>query len=372
MASLSKTMSKVRVFRQAGRICLIRHKDDGSNSTDPGDIYTSDRTVVDNVATTFSRTSEDLPDGNSMWAAGSYQTGITANSTPTFNTIDMDLWAFVTGAKKVLLQNIPVPRVSEAYTIEPVEGGGRIALGAKLNQVGMFLVREQWSGADYITAEGMAFPAAAGQAQVNYETGEIKFHADDVGKTVYITCEIIVEEMVDYKLPEIPKNDTFTLILSGESYDKDETDKLYDRYEVDSCKATGDISAPPRQKMPTGWSMTFSIQKPRPGKDAIAWGVARPATGILKVLEIVSAAGTEFGKTKLTVTPEKGVGNSYVYQVGPALTIPAWGDILASGWTGWNGTDEIEAEAGNQIVVAEINGNKECVGAGRVTVTINP
>lgn len=372
MAGLNKTMSKVRVFKEAGRICLIRHKDDGGNSRDPGDIYTSDRTVVDNVATTFSRTNEDLNDGNSMWPAASYQTGITASSTPTLNTVDMDLWAFVTGAKKVIQKNASVPKISMEYTIEKTEGGGRIALDTKLNRDGLFVLREQWSGADYLVTEGDGFPAASGQVRVDYDTGELKFHADDAGKVVYVSCEFIVEESVNYQLPEIPPNYIFTLILSGASYDKDETDKLYDTYVVDCCKATGDISAPPRQKMPNGWSITFTIQKPRPGKPAIDWGAARPATGILKTLEIASTIGAESGKTKLTVTPEKSASNSYVYQVGSALALPSYGDILVSGWTVWNGTDEVDAAAGDQIAVAEINGNKECVGAGRITVTVNP
>jgi len=72
--------------------------------------------------------------------------------------------------------------------------------------------------------------------------------------------------------------------------------------------------------------------------------------------EFVSAAGTQTGKTALSgMTATPGEGESYVYQTGYGLRNIYAGDILlGSAWTAWNGTDEIAAVTGMDIVLAVI------------------
>lgn len=92
----------------------------------------------------------------------------------------------------------------------------------------------------------------------------------------------------------------------------------------------------------------------------------KPALGALTVS---SAAGSVAGKTKLTVTPPVTGGNHYGYKTGATVTLPAaYGEDVSSGWTSWNGTDEITAATGQEIGVVEANAENQAVAAGKGTV----
>lgn len=92
----------------------------------------------------------------------------------------------------------------------------------------------------------------------------------------------------------------------------------------------------------------------------------------MDTLNVQSAAGTTTGKTKLTVTPSKGGTSSYVYKTGKDVSLPGYNDVcnVNSGWTPWNGTEEIAAKTGDKIVVAEIlTEDSTAIKAGEGTVT---
>lgn len=85
-------------------------------------------------------------------------------------------------------------------------------------------------------------------------------------------------------------------------------------------------------------------------------------------LTITSAAGSETGNTVITVTEAPGAGNSYKYKVAANPTAPAVGDTCSSGYTNWNGTDEITAESGKKIVIVEVDADNKCVAVGVAVV----
>lgn len=94
-----------------------------------------------------------------------------------------------------------------------------------------------------------------------------------------------------------------------------------------------------------------------------------PALGTLTVS---SAAGSTAGQTAITVQPTITQGNHYVYQTGASVTLPTeYGADVSSGWTAWNGTDEITATTGNEIGIVEANSSNKAVKAGKTTVTAN-
>ena len=49
--------------------------------------------------------------------------------------------------------------------------------------------------------------------------------------------------------------------------------------------------------------------------------------------------------------------------------MPAVGDVCSSGYTNWNGSDEITAETGKTIVIVEVDGDNKAVRVGSATVT---
>lgn len=92
----------------------------------------------------------------------------------------------------------------------------------------------------------------------------------------------------------------------------------------------------------------------------------------LGTLTVSSAAGSASGQTEITVQPTITHGNHYVYQTGASVTLPTeYGADVSSGWTAWNGTDEITATTGNEIGIVEANSSNKAVKAGKTTVTAN-
>lgn len=69
------------------------------------------------------------------------------------------------------------------------------------------------------------------------------------------------------------------------------------------------------------------------------------------------------------MTPPVTGGNHYGYKTGATVTLPAaYGEDVSSGWTSWNGTDEITATTGQELGVVEANAENQAVAAGKGTV----
>jgi len=93
------------------------------------------------------------------------------------------------------------------------------------------------------------------------------------------------------------------------------------------------------------------------------------------LLEFASAAGTDSGDTAITgMTETPGASESYVYQTGYGLILPAAGQILAgSAWSSWNGTADIVATTGMDIIIAVIltaTGAAQHAGKGTVVAKV--
>lgn len=104
-------------------------------------------------------------------------------------------------------------------------------------------------------------------------------------------------------------------------------------------------------------------------KDAIAV-IDVDDTPTLGTLTVSSAAGTESGTTKLTVTPGKeSTNNVYKYKTDPtnAPTV-TYGQNVRT-WSTWDGTSDITATTGHKITVVEADGTYKALNAGNATVT---
>lgn len=105
------------------------------------------------------------------------------------------------------------------------------------------------------------------------------------------------------------------------------------------------------------------------GKAAPA--VIRPDFNIdgLKALTIVSAAGTAVGDTALTVTGYTlKSGESWAYKVGDAAATVLPGEVV-SGWTAWDGDDDITAATGKKLALVALNAAGQAIAYGSCTVT---
>lgn len=90
----------------------------------------------------------------------------------------------------------------------------------------------------------------------------------------------------------------------------------------------------------------------------------------LVTLTVQSSAGTAVGDTAITVSGyTKKSSESYLYKVttGTAPVVVA-GEVL-SGWTAWDGEDDITAATDKKIGIAVVNAAGEAVAYGSATVT---
>lgn len=86
-------------------------------------------------------------------------------------------------------------------------------------------------------------------------------------------------------------------------------------------------------------------------------------------LTVASAAGTDSGTTKLTVTPVKGnEGNVYKYKVASSQTTVEYGQNVKN-WSAWDGKSDITAATGQVITVVECDSTYKALSAGHATVT---
>lgn len=90
----------------------------------------------------------------------------------------------------------------------------------------------------------------------------------------------------------------------------------------------------------------------------------------LSMLRLTSYGGAS-GKTTITVsgyTPAS--GESYKYKLGSAPSAVTYEQVLTTGWTAWNGSDDITATTGQYITVAVVTtSNNKAQAAGSVMVT---
>jgi hypothetical protein len=100
--------------------------------------------------------------------------------------------------------------------------------------------------------------------------------------------------------------------------------------------------------------------------------IVRPTEfSVFKSFDVTSVAGSASGKTKLGISGYNPAnGETLVYKTN-STTAPAvnLGDDLSSGWTDWNGTDDITATTGHKITVAGKDAYGKAVAAGSTDVT---
>lgn len=101
-----------------------------------------------------------------------------------------------------------------------------------------------------------------------------------------------------------------------------------------------------------------------------AFVVYAPANApvVIGDLEVTSAEGAASGSTGITVTPSITGGNSYKYKTAASPTLPIYDQQCTTGYTAWNGTDDITATTGQKIVVVEVDTGNKAKKAGQTVI----
>lgn len=90
----------------------------------------------------------------------------------------------------------------------------------------------------------------------------------------------------------------------------------------------------------------------------------------LGTLNVTSKAGTTTGKTSVTVSPSISSGNTYKYKTAASVELPSLGASCTTGYTDWNGVEEISATNGNKLLIVEVNSENKAISAGICSITV--
>lgn len=108
--------------------------------------------------------------------------------------------------------------------------------------------------------------------------------------------------------------------------------------------------------------------------DAIAHiSVGGSDTQTLGKLTVKSEAGSEAGKTKLTVEPQSAsIRNIYKYKTNASQASEVTYGMDVKIWPKWDGKSEVAATAGHHITVVEADQNYKAIRFGDVVADVNP
>lgn len=109
---------------------------------------------------------------------------------------------------------------------------------------------------------------------------------------------------------------------------------------------------------------------PANGEAPYELDIVKSIPGVMEMLTVVSNEGSEAGYTKVSVVPSAMQGNTYKYMTGVSVAMPTYMQTCPMTYSSWNGRDDIEAEEGNQIVIAEVDSSNKVVRAGKTTVKV--
>ena len=255
--------TKALRFPFAGTATFIRRAADGTDSTDPKDIYTTGRTVMGAVTSSWSLSQEELADENSMYPAARYPTGVTENTSIVMRTEDPDLDMFLKGSVKTSGTNVPVLYANQPYT---VGADNKISLldksgaPARISTEKPVLVRDFMTSADYVKKDT---PTAAMEYKVDPATGVFTFSTLAVGKQVFITVWLVAPDATIYTDSAQVTAETLKVILSGPAEDFTSTNPLWVTKTFDSMQLSGDYSPLARQKGPGEKTVQLQTTKPR-------------------------------------------------------------------------------------------------------------
>lgn len=135
---------------------------------------------------------------------------------------------------------------------------------------------------------------------------------------------------------------------------------LYEDVDVSTGDMPGSVvteGAVYEDRLPADYS---SVKANIPGITFISAAPAtvRPDFDIsgLTALTVESAAGTAVGDTALTVTGYTlKSGEGWKYKVGDSAATVLPGEVVGSGWTAWDGDDDITAATGKKLALVAVN-----------------
>jgi len=252
------------IFPKAGKIVLCQFQSDGTLDLTDASKWIGSNGTVEKMETSVDIQSTELPDGNSDWAMGVYDTKRDGTVKVTMSSYQSKIYAALMGetidaesAEKMWSadeeKTIPAASAFEVTLDHDVASGGTIIV---LNNDGSPLVSAS-SG------------PAADEYTVSGDT--LTFNSVDANKAIFVTYEYATVTSELLALPSSGRRPAVHCIISSLATSDDEITEFPLNIVIDKAKASGAMSPPPLQRQPAPWSFDLKVLKPRGGYNPIYW-----------------------------------------------------------------------------------------------------
>lgn len=243
------------VYKRAGHVKLVRRRD--------GKVFQAAGIVQSISPLNLNRASQNVTDGNNAFDR-TFSNGATGGITLNLNSFNPTFWAAVASATAETGKTVNIPKYEEILVPESAP----YTVTLKATPVSGTVVIVDENNEEFTDAGGA--PAAEGEYQLTTDT--LTFYSGDAGKKLVVTYEKQSTSATEVSITGQENVDVFELTVYGEAVlaDDEGTSKA-DAVIFDSVMALGDLNHPTRQKEIQGYSVSFTLQPPRPGKKAVRY-----------------------------------------------------------------------------------------------------
>ncbi len=248
------------VFNKAGKIMLIKYENGLPAKLDPAKCF-SRNGVVQQITPNININGSPIADGNSLWDAANLDTKIEGTIAVQLGYMPPELYAFIMGDTSETNQTVEFPYVDMEFTI-PSTTPYTVKLPFTPTADGVMVVD--------IQNKVFTKDATAAAGKYSLTTDTLTFHADDKGKTIFVSGYASKTGATKFGLPKSPVRAAHQLIIVGEAVGEDET--LYNvATTIDKCKVLGAINPPQQGGTPSPVTITFTVLKPRGNNRAVEY-----------------------------------------------------------------------------------------------------
>lgn len=253
------------VFNSSGKIGLTKFVDGALSHTLAN--MSARNGTVERIQSNVTINTKDMPDGNSKWPMGSYDTGNEGSVVVTMSSYQPKLHAFLMGGtvSTVASRNM---RVNDKKIFIPDSSPYTETLNHTPNDnITPIMVDES-------NTEFTKVDSAPAEGEFSISANEVTFNSADSGSNVFLTYDWTADSAEKLGLSSDTRP-VMHAIISGKAVSEDKSTEYDSNIIIDKCQSVGEISVPEKGSEPQPWSFTLKVLRPRGDNDAVEYAYAQ-------------------------------------------------------------------------------------------------
>lgn len=209
----------------------------------------------------FNVTTQDVPDGNSMYPLAIFETGAESQVSITYSDFSYKVLADMVGGTFTEKGTDTLLTIDEGYTI-PSSSPYTVPVDHTIGTDPAPVILGLLDGSAWVKVDN-----APSAKQYSVSGSVFTFNSADAGAEVFATYSWQGSSTVKIEMPEEVDIPTVRLLITDEQVPSNKTGKEYDiTYYVDKARITGDVRQMTQQSSPGTWTLTWRVLKPRAGQ----------------------------------------------------------------------------------------------------------